>query len=227
MNKAIVLLSGGLDSVVSLASIFDDYSHILALTFNYGQKSFEAEKKSSEQIANYYLIEHKIISLDWLASISNSALNTSCSVPNIEKDALDNIDISSKTAKSVWVPNRNGLFLNIAGSFADALDYNTIVIGANLEEASTFKDNSSEFINSVNNSLLNSTSKKVQVIAPLINMTKPQIVNRGIELNVPFEYIYSCYLNGDSHCGKCESCQRLKRALEQNNRFDLLSKIFR
>ena len=227
MNKAIILLSGGLDSVVSLASVVDEYSEILALTFNYGQKSFEAEKKASEKIANFYSVEHKIISLDWLANISSSALNTSSNIPNIDLKALNDIEITTKTAKSVWVPNRNGLFLNIAGCYADAFDYNSIIIGANLEEASTFKDNSIAFINAANNLLLNSTNIKVNVIAPLIKMSKQEIVRRGIELNVPFEYIYSCYSSASSHCGNCESCQRLKRALEQNNRVDILNKIFK
>lgn len=227
MNKAIILLSGGLDSVVSLASVVNEYTKMLALTFNYGQKSFEAEKKASEKIANFYSIEHKVISLDWLASISSSSLNTSIDVPNIDKTSLNDIEITTKTAKSVWVPNRNALFLNIAGSYADALNYNSIIIGANLEEATTFKDNSIEFIVAANKLLENSTNVKVNVIAPLIKMSKLEIVKRGIELNVPFEYIYSCYLNGVSHCGKCESCQRLMRALEQNNRIDILNKIFR
>ncbi|MBQ8887085.1 MAG: 7-cyano-7-deazaguanine synthase QueC [Candidatus Gastranaerophilales bacterium] len=226
MNNAIVLLSGGLDSVVSLASIISEYSKILALTFDYGQKSFIPEKKAAENIAKYYSIEHKIISLDWLAKISTSTLNTNDDVPIIEKSSLDDYDVASKTSKSVWVPNRNGLFLNIAGCYADAFEYNSIIIGANLEESSTFKDNSKAFINSVNQLLKNSTNSNVQVVAPLIDKTKQQIVSMAIELNVPFEYIYSCYLNGDKHCGKCESCQRLKRALEQNNRLDLLNKIF-
>lgn len=226
MNKAIVLLSGGLDSVVSLASVISDFSNVLALTFDYGQKSFISEKKAAEQIAKFYSIEHKIISLDWLANISTSTLNTGENVPSIEQASLDDYNISSKTARSVWVPNRNGLFLNIAGCYADAFEYNSIIIGANLEEASTFKDNSKEFITSINQSLKNSTNSNVQVIAPLIDKTKLEIVSMAIELNVPFEYIYSCYLNGNKHCGKCESCQRLKRALEQNNRLDLLNKIF-
>ena len=86
--------------------------------------------------------------------------------------------------------------------------------------------NSKEFIDSVNISLLNSTRSKVQVIAPLIDMTKKDIVKLGIDLNIPFKYIYSCYDDKIHQCGKCESCQRLIRALEMNNRQDIIEEIF-
>lgn len=223
MSSAIILLSGGLDSVVSLAMLKNKYSKIWALTFNYAQKSFFQEKRSSEKIANYYSIEHKIIHLDWLSDISTSALNTSDEVPNVLISDLDNL---SSAENSVWVPNRNGLFINIAACYADSYNYDTIIIGANKEESATFKDNSIEFINAINSSLLNSTSSKVQVEAPLINMSKQEIVKLGIELDIPFEYVYSCYNGNNNHCGKCESCQRLTRALEQNSRKDIIEKIF-
>lgn len=226
MNKAIILLSGGLDSVVSLASIKKKCSNILALTFDYGQKSFHAEKTASENISQCYSVEHKIIDLKWLANISNSALNTNELVPTIDKNNLDDLNVSKSVSKAVWVPNRNGLFINIAGCFADSYGFDTIVLGANKEESVNFKDNSKEFINAVNNSLKNSVNANVEVVAPLIEMTKEDIVSLGIKLNVPFKYIYSCYLDNDKHCGMCESCQRLKRALELNNRQDIIDEIF-
>lgn len=226
MNKAIVLLSGGLDSVVSLALIKEKCSKILALTFNYGQKSYFAEKRAAERISQYYDIEHKIIDLDWLSVISTSSLTTKDTIPYISKDNLDNKLIAQDTAKSVWVPNRNGLFVNIAACFAEAYNYDTIIIGANKEEGATFKDNSIEFVNAINTSLENSVNIKIELIAPLINMNKEEIVNIAIQKNVPLELIHSCYISEDKHCGFCESCQRLKRALEQNERTDIIEKIF-
>jgi 7-cyano-7-deazaguanine synthase len=225
-NSAIILLSGGLDSVVSLAYIHKTYKNILALTFDYGQKSFENEKKSAQKIANYYKIQHKIIKLDWLADISNSTLNTAENVPTLDVKDLNNQKVVQSSAKSVWVPNRNGLFINISACYTEALGYNKIVIGANNEEAQTFKDNSIEFINAVNKSLKNSTNSDIQVVAPLINMNKEEIVKEGIKLNVPFKLIYSCYNSAEKHCGHCESCIRLKRALEQNNQTDIIKELF-
>lgn len=226
MNKAIILLSGGLDSVVSLSVIKEHCSDIIALTFNYGQKSYLAEKSASVKISNFYKIEHRIIDLDWLSIISTSSLTTNETIPYISSDNLDNISIAQNTAKSVWVPNRNGLFVNIAACFAEAYNFDTIVIGANKEEGATFKDNTPEFVKAINSSLENSTNTKIQLVAPLINMSKEEIVNEGIIRNVPFELIHSCYISEEKHCGFCESCQRLKRALELNKKQDIINKIF-
>ena len=227
MTNAIILLSGGLDSVVSLASIRSEYSEILALTFNYGQKSFIAEKNAAEKIAAFYNIKHKIIDLGWLSEISTSSLNTIMDVPSLSVSDLEQVELTHKSSKSVWVPNRNGLFVNIAGTFAEALGYDVVIIGANKEEALTFKDNSIEFINAINNSYKNSMNKTVKLIAPLIELNKSEIVNKGIKLNIPFDLINSCYVSNINHCGQCESCVRLIRALEQNGAQDIIEVIFK
>ncbi len=227
MNKAIILLSGGLDSVVSLAIIRKYCDEIMALTFNYGQKSFEAERKATDNIIKYYNIHQKIIHLDWLADISDSALNTESPIPDFTESDLDNKEYVLDASKALWVPNRNGLFVNIAACYADAYNYDLIVIGTNKEEAESFKDNSITFINSVNSSFANSTEYNVKLIAPLAYKTKQEIVADAINLNVPFHFIHSCYISEDKHCGKCESCLRLKRALEQNKRQDLIDDIFK
>ncbi len=226
MTKAIILLSGGLDSVVSLASIVSNYSDILALTFNYGQKSFVAERNSSEKISSYYNIQHKIINLDWLSDISTSSLNTDEKVPSLTTSDLESNDLINKSSKSVWVPNRNGLFVNIAATYAEALGYDVVVLGANKEEAQTFKDNSIDFVNTINSSFENSMNRKVRLIAPLIDCSKADIVKMGISLNVPFKLISSCYVSEHNHCGKCESCVRLMRALEENGAQDIIDIVF-
>ena len=225
-RKSIVLLSSGLDSVVSLATAKEEYNITLALTFDYGQKAVEQEINSAKEISKIYNIEHKIIKLDWLNEISNSTLNRSGNIPNIYENNLDDKTITKKSAKSVWVPNRNGLFINIAGAIADAQGYTHIIIGANKEEGETFKDNSISFINAINNSLENSTQNNVQIIAPLIGFNKTEIVKKGLELNIPFNKIYSCYKGKNKHCGQCESCSRFKRALQANNKYDIIKEIF-
>lgn len=223
-NKSIILLSGGLDSIVSLAIHKEDVK--LAILFDYGQKALNEEIKASKEIAKFYNIEHKIITLDWLKEISTSSLNTNEEIPELTKDSLNDKTITESSAKSVWVPNRNALFINIAACFCDANNYNSIIIGANKEEGETFKDNSSQFIEAINESLKNSTNNNVKVLAPLINYTKEEIVKIAIEKEIPFKLLYSCYSNKEKHCGKCESCLRLKRALELNNRQDIISTIF-
>ena len=225
-NKAVILLSGGLDSVVSLAKTINEYNVKLALTFNYGQKSFESELNSSKKIAEYFSIEHLVIALPWLAEVSNSSLNTSADIPEIDISELDNVSVAQKTSDLVWVPNRNGLFVNIAASIAESRDYTHIIIGANKEEGATFKDNSKEFIDAINNEFKYSVNKPITLIAPFINKTKKEMIEEAINLNVPFKFIFSCYSQNDKHCGKCESCLRLKRALELNDRHDIITLLF-
>lgn len=212
MVKSIILLSGGLDSLVSLGLKKEELNITLALTFDYGQKSAPTEIDASKKICEYYNIEHKVIKLDWLKQITHTSLVSEDSVPTGK--ALEKPEDS---AKSVWVPNRNGLFLNIAGSFADSEDYDYILIGANKEEAQTFPDNTAEFINAINKEFEYSTQKKPKVCAPLINYIKNDIVMLALKHNIPLDLTRSCYQGGERHCGICESCSRLKHALEANN----------
>lgn len=217
MSKGVILLSGGLDSVVSLGLGLKKYGIKLALTFDYGQKSAKDEIEASKKICEYYGVEHKVIKLDWLKNITHTALVS-------EEDLPDTMDENS--AKSVWVPNRNGLFLNIAASFADSEDYDYILIGANKEEAGTFPDNTREFINRINAEFEFSTQKKPKVVALLINFDKNDIVKQALDNKIPLEFIKSCYAGGEKHCGKCESCKRLKNALIANNDTFYIGKLF-
>lgn len=212
MVKSIILLSGGLDSLVSLGLKKEELNVELALTFDYGQKSVEKEIKASKKICDYYNIRHEVIKMDWLKNITQTSLVSDSNVPTGEE--LDNPENS---AKSVWVPNRNGLFLNIAGSFADSYGYNYILIGANKEEGQTFPDNTQEFIDAVNSEFEFSTQNKPKVVAPLINYDKNDIVMLALKNGVPLELTMSCYNGGEKHCGICESCTRLKHALKANN----------
>lgn len=224
--KSIVLLSGGLDSFVSLGLKKDEYNIKLALTFDYGQKSAFQEIEASRKICTYYNIEHKIIKLDWLKEITQTALVSENEVPLTTLDDLNSDEFVNKSAVSVWVPNRNGTFLNIAAAFADSYGYDYIIFGANKEEGTTFPDNTQEFIDKINESFKYSTLKKPKVFAPLINLDKDDIVKSAVENNVPLKLTRSCYSIQDKHCGVCESCVRLKRALESNNCIDVIRELF-
>ena len=220
MTKSIILLSGGLDSIISLALFKEKYNITTAVTFNYGQKAAKKEIETSKKISAFYKLEHIIIDLPWLNEISTSTLNQNKDIPT-----SNNIE-TIENSKSLIVPNRNALFINIAASIAEAKDFKYIIIGANKEESHNFKDNSKNFIEAINLSLKNSTENEVQVLAPLINYDKKQIVEAGIKENVPFNLIHSCYKNKDKHCGLCESCLRLKRALQLNDRDDIIRDLF-
>ncbi len=224
MNKksGLVILSGGLDSTVSLATLKDELEIKLAITFDYVQKAKINEITSSVHIAKFYGINHKIIELPWLKEITKTALvnkNENIPEPDITKD-------TTEAMKAVWVPNRNGVFINVAASFCDSMDIDYIIFGANKEEAGTFPDNSKEFLNEINKSLSYSTLKKAEVVAPLIELEKVDIVKLGKKLDIPFNLIMSCYTNIGKHCGKCESCKRLKSALEKAGLTEIIEKVF-
>ena len=209
-NNALILLSGGLDSLVALGYAREKYGIELALTFDYGQKSAEKEINASKQIAEYYNIKHKVIVLDWLKEITHTALVADTPVPDKNLGTLD-------SAKQVWVPNRNGLFLNISASFADSYGYNYIIYGANKDEGRTFSDNTEEFRAEISKVFETSTLVHPKVIAPLINFTKNDIVRIAMEHSMPLELVQSCYNSGKKHCGVCESCIHLKQALIANH----------
>lgn len=222
LKSGLIILSGGLDSTVSLAYLQEELDIKLAITFDYGQRAVKNEINSSKQIADFYNIEHKVIELPWLKEITKTALvNTANEIPSpdITKDTTESM-------KAVWVPNRNGAFLNIAASFCDSLNIDYIIFGANKEEASTFPDNSQEFINNINKSLEFSTLTKSKVLAPLIDFDKTQIASLGSSLKVPFHLIMSCYNENKRHCGECESCKRFKNALEKALLLDIKEKVF-
>ena len=212
--KSIILLSGGLDSLACLAMTREKYNCELAITFDYGQKALDKEIEASKKICEFYNVEHKIIKLDFLKEITQTALVSDKEVPQ------------EYNMKAVWVPNRNGLFLNIAGSFADSYGYNYIIIGANKEEGQTFPDNTLEFATRVEAEFEYSTLIQPKILIPLIDMDKEEIVKKVIELNAPLENVHSCYIGGEKNCGKCESCLHLIEALKKNNAEDFIKKLF-
>ncbi len=217
--KAISILSGGLDSTVATMYAKTLGYDILALTFDYGQKSAKREINSAKKIAKILDIEHIVIKLDFTKYFKKSALITNQEIPKLSIEDLDS-DIVYDTMRAVWVPARNVIFLAIAAGFGEDRDAEKIFIGINKEEGTTFPDNTIDFINAYNKVLELGTLNKIKIEAPLYDKTKEEIVKLGKELeeklNVEIlKYSYSCYKdNGEDllHCGECESCVRRKRA---------------
>ena len=218
--KAISVLSGGLDCVVSTCAYAEDYD-IHAITFNYGQKAFKQELKASKRICEKMGFEHTVIDLPWLASISTSSLNTDEEIPEVTDEDLDDIEKSSESAGSVWVPARNMVFTSIAVSFAESIGADIIIVGWDKEEAATFPDNSKEFLNKFNELIEEGSPDKITIKAPAIDLNKDEIVKLGVEVGAPMEMSYSCYKGGEKHCGVCESCMRRKRAFAKAGIDDL------
>jgi 7-cyano-7-deazaguanine synthase len=216
--KAITLLSSGLDSIAALAIAAEDLDIEMAITFDYGQRAREREIEYSRKVCEHFGIEHRVIKLDWLSEITSTSLvNRDAEVPSLSFEDIDEAapaEITEASAKAVWVPNRNGVMLNITGSFAESRECDYLVVGFNGEEAGTFPDNSMAYVQAMDRAFSYSTRNGVRILAPLIELGKTEIVRRALEAKAPLEYSWSCYHGGEIPCGKCESCVRRARAFK-------------
>jgi 7-cyano-7-deazaguanine synthase len=213
--KSILLLSGGFDSAVNLALCRELDLPVLALTVDYGQKASTREIEAARSLCQYYEVEHQVLPMQWLARISASSLNQASQiVPQLKMSELDNLQQTVQSARSVWVPNRNGLFIHAAGAFADAMGAEQVVVGFNAEEALTFGDNSLEYLERESAALKLSTSNAARVHSYTVNWSKRRIFIEAQNLSkrFPLELVWSCYLGEQEPCQNCESCQRFARA---------------
>lgn len=216
MDKAVVLLSSGLDSSFNLLKASAQFEVALALTFDYGQRAAKKECDCASKLAAHYKVPHKIISLPWFKDFTKTTLVGGGKIPSGSEVQIDDLKRSQETAKSVWVPNRNGIFLNIAAGFAEGLGAKYIIPGFNLEEAQTFPDNSGAFLKALDDSFSYSTANRVTTHCYSTHLNKTQIVKDAMQADLPFRLLWPCYLDGEEWCGTCESCKRFYRAAEEN-----------
>lgn len=205
MLKSIILLSSGLDSLVSAAIAREKTVPVMALTFDYGQRAAKMEIFYSRKICQKLGIRHKVIRLPFFRDF------TGCALIGKGKRAAAGRYLK---LEDVWVPNRNALFINIAAAYAEQFKADLIVTGFNREEAAEFPDNSKAFVCAVNRSLDFSVLRRVKVISYVQNYTKKWIYRLGLKIGAPLAYAYSCYLGKKKMCGKCASCRRLLGARE-------------
>ena len=207
--RAIVILSGGMDSAAVLGYVvnFHGAKNVYALTFDYGQRHIK-EMKAAEELAKHYGVKHIIFRCD-LGQIGGSALtNKDIAVPEFEKDE----DIWKKTGSALtYVPMRNTIFVSVAAAFAEVLGCSWIYTGFNYIDSGGYPDTRPEYVAAMN-ALLRVGSRDQPVLStPLIMYTKKEIVDFGRGYNVPWEKTWSCYEGGEKPCGKCNACiQRAK-----------------
>jgi len=212
MKRAVVLLSGGLDSVTALAIAKEQGYECYTLSFNYGQRH-DAELIAAEQLSKQVgAVEHKVINID-LRAIGGSALTDS------------NIDVPEEYHEGIpitYVPARNTVFLSIALGWAEVLSAQSIVIGVNAVDYSGYPDCRPEFITAFE-TLANVATKagvegqKLTIQSPLMKMTKADIIKEGMRLGVDYSQTISCY-QADSQglaCGKCDSCHFRREGFSQ------------
>ncbi|RKZ49871.1 MAG: 7-cyano-7-deazaguanine synthase QueC [Gammaproteobacteria bacterium] len=209
--KALILLSGGLDSATALAMAKAQAYECYALSFNYGQRH-AAELNAAAKIANAFNVtEHKTIDLD-LTQIGGSALTD------------NSIDVPESPTEGIpvtYVPARNTIFLSYALAWAEVLEINNIFIGINAVDYSGYPDCRPEYIQAFER-MANLATKtgvegtKLTIHTPLIDLTKADIIQQGNQLNVDYALTISCYQvdEGGAACGVCDSCRFRKEGFE-------------
>ena len=220
MKKAIVLLSGGMDSAVVAAVALNDGYDVSALHLNYGQRTQSRELQAFYDLCEYYSIQEKlIVDIEYLNQIGGTSLIDK-SIP-IPKNAVENTQIPN-----TYVPFRNGNILAIAVSWAEVIGADAIYIGANTIDSSGYPDTSKEFLEAFELAANLGTkfgiagSSKLKIKAPLIDLSKKDIVLTGKELNVPFELTWSCYEDNEIACGECDSCLLRLRGFQEAGAID-------
>jgi 7-cyano-7-deazaguanine synthase len=207
--KSIALVSGGLDSIVSLARAVVEREVRLVMFFDYGQRARVSERVSAVSAANYYGLPFADVDVRWMESLSPPGMRAS-SVPDRREEA----PASLRSLDDVWIPNRNGVFINIAAAYAEAYGCESLVTGFNREEAEEFPDNSRDYVERANRALELSTRSGVRVESFTLDLDKRAIIRMGIELRAPLSIAWSCYRSGERMCGRCASCARLRAAID-------------
>ena len=215
-TASVVLLSGGLDSAANLALCRLKDDPVLALTVDYGQRAAASEINAARSLCTYFNVTHQTLDLLWLGALGKSALtDLALPVPSLHSHELDQRSVTDVSAKAVWVPNRNGVLLNVAAAIAESRGAEQVVVGFNREEAVTFPDNSGEFLDRSTHALALSTANHVKIRCYTTELNKIEIVQLLTAQfpEFPFDRVWSCYYGGATPCGTCESCGRLNRAL--------------
>ena len=201
-DKAVVCVSGGMDSCVCAALAVSQHRQVYFLHADYGQRTEKIERECFERLADHFGIGDRLVCrLEHLGSIGGSSL-TDLSIP-VSEAGLD-----SKQIPTSYVPFRNAHFLSAAVSWAEVLGAGTIYLGAVEQDSSGYPDCRREYYDAFQRLVDLGTrgETRIEIKTPLIGMRKSDIVKLGVKLNAPFELTWSCYRSSGPACGRCDSC---------------------
>lgn len=227
-TTGVVLLSGGLDSstVLAMATERLGLGNLYAISFDYGQKH-RKELDAARRIAEKYVVrEHRVVRLPSnVFEGGGSALMNEMDMPQASYEELHN----SFGVSPTYVPFRNANLLSMATAYALTVGAGFVFAGMHAEDAHNwaYPDCTPEFLGAMTNAIYVGTYHKVRLVAPLMDMTKAQVVKTGLELGVPFELTWSCYEGGDEACGKCPTCIGRLEAFKLNGVADPAPYLFR
>ena len=218
MSKALVILSGGMDSSILLHYVAKElnYDEVYAITFNYGQRIIREIECAKYQSKACNVREHKIINMDFFREISTmSALtNTNLAIPKARDDIGNAQPLS-------YVPFRNLLLLTTAAGWAESIGASDLYYGAvQTDDFSGYWDTTSLFLNKVNDVYNLNRKNTIKVNAPFMSYSKDLVVKKGIDLQVDFRQTHTCYEGTDPACGECVSCSARIKAFIDNKTID-------
>ena len=209
--RSIVLVSGGMDSCVTAAIAARENDELAFLHISYRQLTEARERKAFNEIAEHYGVTERLdVSIEYLAKIGGSSLTDA----NI---AVTDADLESKEIPTSYVPFHNANMLAIATSWAEVIGANTIYIGAVAEDSSGYPDCRPEFYEAFQQTINTGTKPEthIEIRTPIIELTKAEIVTKGVELHAPLRLTWSCYRSNDLACGTCDSCALRLRGFAQ------------
>lgn len=200
-EKAVVLVSGGLDSCVTAAIAAQDYE-LAFLHLNYGQRTEKRELKAFNDIADFYGVKQRlVVDVGYLKQIGGSSLTD-------ETIEVSKADLDAQGIPTSYVPFRNANILAIATSWAEVIGASRIFIGAVEEDSSGYPDCREKFYQAFNKVIELGTKPETQIKieTPIIHLKKWQIIKKGVDLGAPLDRTWSCYQSEDEACGVCDSC---------------------
>jgi 7-cyano-7-deazaguanine synthase len=228
MKRAVVLLSGGMDSCVTLAVARAEGYTVQALHVNYGQRTQERELRAFHDICDHYEVDERlVVDISHLAAIGGSSLTDSRI--EITRSPLAETGIVSSHAEvpTSYVPFRNANILAIATSWAEVTKAEALYIGAVEEDSSGYPDCREVFFRAFEE-VINTGTKpdtRIRVVTPLIRLRKSEIVARGHQLGAPLHLSWSCYARQDVACGECDSCLLRLRGFEESGHTDAITYV--
>lgn len=219
-TKAVVLLSGGIDSTTCLALAVDELgsNNVIALNMFYGQKH-DKELASAKAVAEYYGVEYREMDMSVVMESSDCPL-LKHSTKSIKHQSYGEqlAKMGGEGTVDTYVPFRNGLFLSAATAVAISVGASRVYYGAHADDAAgnAYPDCSQQFADAMNNAIYEGSGKAVRLVAPLIGLNKTQVVKLGLGLRAPYKLTWSCYEGGEKPCGKCGTCIDRAKAFREN-----------
>lgn len=203
--KVVVLVSGGLDSVTTLYHCRKQYQIVSGLSFDYGAKHNRKELPFASFHCRLLKIPHHTINLGFIGTLFESALlKGGKQIPDGHYE--------SRSMKQTVVPFRNGIFIAVAGGFAESLKADGVVLAAHAGDHAIYPDCRVDFLKAMSSALRLGTYKRIQIFAPFAKHRKKEIVLRGHALGVDFSKTWSCYKGKSQHCGTCGTCTERREA---------------